>query len=109
MKGYDELLKRLPAETNLCAQSLRGLGSIHATRGKTNDAVKFYAAVGEKYASEDWEVLQAWKSAADLLWDGNQRQEAKRFYGKIVERFDKSDAPQIVQQVVRGSKARIAE
>ncbi|HEY0549144.1 MAG TPA: hypothetical protein VGF13_06045 [Verrucomicrobiae bacterium] len=108
-KGYNELLKQFPTETNLCAQSLRALGSIHATQGKTNEAVKFYATVGEKYASEDWEVLQAWKSAADLLWDGGQRNEAKKFYAKIVERFGKKDAPQIIQQVVRGSKARLAE
>jgi TolA-binding protein len=108
-KGYNELLKQFPTETNLCAQSMRALGSIHATQGKTNEAVKFYAAVGEKYASEDWEVLQAWKSAADLLWDGSQRNEAKKFYAKIVERFGKKDAPQIIQQVVRGSKARLAE
>ena len=108
-KGYSELLKLFPTETNLCARSLRALGSIHATRGQTNEAVKFYAAVGEKYASEDWEVLQAWKSAADLLWDGSQRHEAKKFYARIVERFGKKDAPQIIQQVVRGSKARLAE
>jgi hypothetical protein len=108
-KGYGELLKSFPAESNLCAQSLRALGSIHAMQGKTNEAVKFYAAVGEKYASEDWEVLQAWKSAADLLWDGGQRNEAKKFYAKIVGRFGNSDAPQIIQQVVRGSKARLAE
>ena len=106
---YTRLLKAFPGETNLCAQSLRALGSIHATQNKTNEAVRFYAAVGEKYGSEDWEVLQAWKSAADLLWESNQRGEAKKFYAKIVERFGKSDAPQIIQQVVRGSKARLAQ
>jgi len=106
---YSKLLKTFPGETNLCAQSLRALGSIHATRGQTNEAVKLYAAVGEKYGSQDWEVLQAWKSAADLLWDSNQRGEAKKFYAKIVERFGKNDVPQIIQQVVRGSKARLAE
>jgi tetratricopeptide (TPR) repeat protein len=108
-KRYSELLKKFPDETNLCAQSLRALGSIHASQGKTNEAVKLYAAVGEKYASQDWEVLQAWKAAADLLWDSNQRGDAKKFYAKIVERFGKSDAPQIIQQVVRGSKVRLAE
>ena len=108
-KGYEELLKKFPTETNLCAQSLRALGNIHATQGKTNEAVKFYAAVSEKYPSQDWEVLQAWKSAADLLWESNQRDEAKKFYAKIVGRFGKSDAPQIISQVVRGSKARLAE
>jgi tetratricopeptide (TPR) repeat protein len=106
---YDELLKRFPTETNFCAQSLRALGNIHATQGRTNEAVKLYATVGEKYASQDWEVLQAWKAAADLLWDVNRRDEAKKFYARIVERFGKNDAPQIFQQVVRGSKARLGE
>ena len=106
---YNELLKNFPTETNLCAQALRALGSIHATRGQTNEAVKLYAAVGEKYPSQDWEVLQAWKAAGDLRWDGHRREDAKQFYAKIVERFGKNDAPQIIQTVVRGSKARLAE
>ena len=108
-KGYGELLKSFPTETNLCAQSLRALGNIHATQGKTNEAVRLYAAVGEKYPSQDWEILQAWKAAADLLWESNQRDEAKKFYARIVERFGKNEAPQIISQVVRGSKARLAE
>jgi tetratricopeptide (TPR) repeat protein len=108
-RQYEELLKKFPGETNACAQALRALGSIHATRGRTNEAVKSYAAVGAKYPSQDWEVLMAWKGAADLLWDSNQRAEAKKFYAKIIERFGKKDAPQIIQQVVRGSQARLAE
>ena len=106
---YEELLNTFPTETNLCAQALRGLGNIQATRGNTNEAVKLYAAVGERYAGQDWEVLQAWKAAADLLWDGQRREEAKKFYAQIVARFGKQDAPQIYQTVVRGSKARLAE
>ena len=106
---YEALLKQFPIETNLCAQALRGLGNIQATRGGTNEAVRLYAAVGERYASQDWEVLQAWKSAADLLWDGQRRDEARKFYAYIVERFGPQDAPQIYQTVVRGSKARMAE
>jgi hypothetical protein len=108
-KSYEQVLKEFPAETNLCAQSLRALGSIRALQGQTNEAVKLYATVGDKYASQDWEVLQAWKSAGDLLWESNQRDDAKKFYVKVVERFDKSDAPQIISTVVRGSKARLKE
>jgi tetratricopeptide (TPR) repeat protein len=108
-RHYEELLKRFPGETNACAQALRALGSIHATQGRTNEAVKSYAAVGAKYPSQDWEVLMAWKGAADMLWESNQRAEAKKFYAKIIERFGKKDAPQIIQQVVRGSQARLAE
>ena len=106
---YEQLLRRFPHETNLCAQALRALGSIHASRGSTNEAVKCYAAVAEKYASQDWEVLQAWKAAGDLLWESNQRRDAKTFYARIVERFGKNESPQIIRQVVSGSKARLAE
>ena len=106
---YEELLNTFPTETNLCAQALRALGNIHATRGDANEAVKLYAAVGQRYGGQDWEVLQAWKAAADLLWDANRREEAKKFYAQIVERFGKNDAPQIISTVVRGSKARLAE
>ena len=106
---YDALLKQFPTETNLCAQALRALGNIQATRGNTNEAVKLYAAVGERYQGQDWEVLQAWKAAGDLLWDAQQREEAKKFYAQIVGRFGNPDARQIYQTVVRGSKARLAE
>jgi tetratricopeptide (TPR) repeat protein len=106
---YEQLLKQFPAETNLCAQALRALGNVHASQGSTNEAVKFYATVGERYSSQDWEVLQAWKAAGDLLWDSSQRGEAKKFYARIVERFGHNEASQVVQQVVRGSKARLQE
>jgi len=108
-KEYESLLKSFPAESNLCAQSLRALGSIHAIQGRTNEAIKSYGAVGERYGSEDWEVLQAWKAAADLLWEAGRRDEAKKLYAKIVGRFGNDEAPQIFRQVVRGSKARLAE
>jgi len=108
-KNYGRLIKEFPEERDWCAQSLRALGNIHASQGKTNEAVKLYATVGEKYFDREWEVLQAWKAAGDLLWDANRREDAKKFYAKIVERFGKKEAPQIIQQVVRGSKARLAE
>jgi tetratricopeptide (TPR) repeat protein len=108
-KNYERLLKDFPDERDLCAQSLRALGSIHASQGKADEAVKAYAAVGAQYPERDWEVVQAWKAAGDLLWDATRREEAKKFYAQIVERFGKNDAPQIIQTVVRGSKARLVE
>ena len=106
---YERLLKEFPGERSLGAQALRGLGSIRASQGNTNEAVKLYAAVGEKFPEQEWEVVQAWKAAGDLLWDANRRDEAKKFYAQLVERFGKDGAPQVIQTVVRGSKARLAE
>ena len=108
-KNYERLIKDFPDEHDWCAQSLRAIGSIHAAQGKANEAVSTYNAVGERYPECNWEVLQAWKAAGDLLWEANQRSEAKQFYAKIVDRFGKNEAPQIIQTVVRGSKMRLAE
>ena len=52
-------------------------------------------------------VLMAWKSAADLLWDANHRDQAEQFYAQIVERFDKPDAAQVIKMAVRGCKLRL--
>ena len=106
---YERLLKEFPAERDLGAQALRGLGSIRASQGKLDEAVELYATVGKKFPEHDWQVVQAWKAAADLLWATNRREEAKQFYAQIVARFGKNDAPQIISTVVRGSKARLAE
>ena len=64
--------------------------------------------MSEKYPSQDFEVLMAWKSAGDLLADSGRAGEAKVFYEKIIGRFDKPDALPIVQSVVRGCKARLS-
>jgi tetratricopeptide (TPR) repeat protein len=108
-RRYEQLLKQHPEEKDLGAQALLGLGNVRASQGKTNEAVKLYATVGEKYPNRDWEVLQAWKAAGDLLWDGTRRDEAKKYYARIVERFDTIDAPMITKAIVRGSKSRIVE
>ena len=106
---YERLLTEFPGERVLGAQALRGLGSIRASQGNTNEAVKLYAAVGEKFPEQEWEVVQAWKAAGDLLWDATRRDEAKKFYAQLVGRFGKDGAPQIIQTAVRGAKARLAE
>ncbi len=108
-RRYRALVKDFPAEAHLCAQALRALGGIQAIQGKTNEAVQLYAAVGEKYPSQDWEVLQAWKAAGDLRWEQQRREDAKSFYRRIVERFGQRDGSQVIQTVVRGSQARLAQ
>src|SRR5262245_15916801 len=61
--GYERILRQFPEQTNLCAQSLRSLGNVRAAQSRLDDAVKCYARVATKYPTEDWEILQAWKSA----------------------------------------------
>jgi predicted negative regulator of RcsB-dependent stress response len=69
--------------------------------------VKLYRRVGEQYPQQDWEVLQAWKSAGDLLWDAGRKDEARQFYRQIVTRFDQPDASAVVQMVVRVARNRL--
>ena len=66
--GYERLLMAYRDQPYWCAQALRSLGNVRAAQGKLDEAVKLYRRVGEQYPQQDWEVLQAWKSAADLLW-----------------------------------------
>jgi TolA-binding protein len=105
--GYEQLLKQFPDQPAWCAKALRSLGNVRATQGQFNEAVMMYKAVAVRYPHNDWEVLQAWKSAGDLLWDANRHDEAKTFYDKIVKRFDIPDQPPVVKTVVRGAKARL--
>jgi len=106
--GYTQLLKLYPEQDYWAAQALRSLGNICSAQGKINDAVQNYSAVEKKYPQQRWEVLMSWKSAADLLWDSGQRDQAKVFYQKIVERYDTPQAPQVEQAIVHGSKLRLA-
>lgn len=106
--GYERLLREYRDQPFWCAPALRSLGNVRATQGKLDDAVKLYARVGKDYADNEWEVLQAWKSAADLLWEAGRQTEAKPYYQQIVTRFGGAGQPVIVQVVVRASQRQLA-
>lgn len=108
LAGYQRILKQYPDQDHWAAQALRNIGNIYAAQTNLAAAVEQYAQVAHRYPDERWEVLMAWKSAADLLWDANQRDQAERFYTKIVQRFDKPDAAQVIQMAVRGCKLRLS-
>jgi TolA-binding protein len=105
--GYSALVKEYPDQSFWAAQALRSLGNVRIAQEQTSDAIKIYAEVAAKYPQQEWEVLQAWKSAADALWENGRRNESKLFYQKIVERFDVADAQPIVKTIVCGSKTRL--
>lgn len=104
---YERLIEDYANEAEIAAPARLGLASVSASLGRTNDAIRHYAAVADRHPARDWDVLQAWKSAADLLWDANRPAEAKKYYTKIVERFDRPEAAMVVQTVVRGAKSRL--
>jgi tetratricopeptide (TPR) repeat protein len=104
--GYERILRQYRDQENLCAQSLRSLAGIRAAQDKLDEAVKLYRRVGENYPRQDWEVIQAWKSAGDLLWDAGRQDDARVFYRQLVTRFDQPDQPPVIQTIVRAAKAR---
>jgi tetratricopeptide (TPR) repeat protein len=105
--AYEQLLKKYSDQAEWAAPALRSLGNIRAAQTNLDAAVKLYASVATRYPKQDWEILMAWKSAADQLWDAGRHDDAKAFYQKIVTRFDKPDATSIVKTAVRGSKDRL--
>ena len=107
--SYEQLLKKYPEQEHWAAQALRSLGNIRAAQTNLTEAVKHFAAVENKYPRQRWEILQARKSAADLLWDAGRREEAKPFYRKIVVEYDRPESVQLEKIIVRGAKARLAD
>ena len=106
--GYERILHDYPDQNAWCAKSLRSLGNVRAEQGRLNDAIGLYRRVGDEYRQNDWEVLQAWKSAGDLLWDNSRQVEARKFYRQIITHFDHPDAALVVQTIVRAAKWRLA-
>ena len=106
-KGYETLLRRYPEQSVQGAMALRSLGNVRATQGKLDEAVKLYARVGQDYAGNEWEVLQAWKSAADLLWEAGRQAEATPYYRQIVTQYAGTNQPSVVQVVIRAAQRRL--
>jgi tetratricopeptide (TPR) repeat protein len=106
--AYQQLLHKYPEQDYWAAQSLRSLGNIRAAQTNLNEAIKYYTAVDRKYPLHDFEVLMAWKAAADLLWEAGRWEEAKGFYQKLLTRFDRAQASQVVKAVIRGCRTRLA-
>ncbi|HUR44327.1 MAG TPA: hypothetical protein VMZ27_00530, partial [Candidatus Saccharimonadales bacterium] len=107
-QGYRKLLSKYPEQALYASQAERSLGNIYAAQGKISDAVLHYTAVEQKFPRQEWEVLMALKSAADLLWDNGQKVDASKFYQQIIARFDNADATAVMKATIRGSKARLA-
>jgi len=104
--GYERILRQYRDQPGWCAPALRSLGNVRAAQGQLAESIRLYDRVGREYATYDWEVLQAWKTAADLLWDAGREPAARVYYARIVQRFDKPAEPAVVQTIVRAAKSR---
>jgi len=103
--GYEQVVELGKNEPPLCAAAVRSLANVRAEQGRVDEAVVLYSRVGEQYSNCDWEVVQSWKSAADLLWDAGRQSEASVFYRKIAQRFGSDPSP-IIQTVARAASRR---
>ena len=104
---YREIVANCADQPYWAAQAARSLGNIYASQTNVTAALEWYSTVGERYPEQEFEVLMAWKTAADLLWDGGHAADARVFYQRIVERYDVAAAPAVVGLVVRGARARL--
>ena len=106
-RRYEQLLRDYADQPHWCVQALRSLAGIHGEQGDTDAALRHYDRVAADYPRHDFEVLQAWKAAADLLWDAGRKNLARVKYQKIINRFDKRDAWQVIRTVVKTAKRRL--
>lgn len=107
--GYTQLLRAYADQPYWCAQAQRSLANVRAAQGRLDDAIKLYAAVADWWPENDWEIIQSWKSASDLLTGAGRVAEARAFDQKIVSRFDTKDQPQLIQSIVRAAASRLRD
>ena len=109
VQAYEALRQQHPEASPWAAAALRAAGAIHAERGNRKEALSAYARVGVLYPGEEWEVIQAWRAAGDLLWTAGIRDQAILFYKDIIEKFDQPGKPPLFETLVRIAKDRLAE
>lgn len=107
-ESYEKVLNDFADQTIWAAQALRNLAGIRAAQTNINEAVRLYTSVAERFPKEEFEVLQSWKAAGDLLWEGKRQAEARKFYQQIVQRFDGTNQPAVVRLVVKGARSKLS-
>ena len=103
---YAAILKHHADDARWAAPAMRSLGNVRVAQGRMDDALSCYAAVGSVYPDESWEVLQSWKTAADLLWDAGRKEEATAFYRQIVDRCNGAESSDIEARIVKAAARR---
>ena len=91
------------------AAALRSLGQVHLERGEFKEALASFEQVGQRYPQEHWEVIQAWKEAADMLWETRHRGEAVLYYRQMVDTYDRPGQPPMFETLVNIARLRLNE
>ncbi len=105
-RRYEQLLRDYPEQHRWCAQALRSLAGVRAEQGGMATALQHYDRVATDFGNQEFEVIQAWKAAADLLWDAEKETEAKLYYQKIITRFDQSELPPVYKIILNVARKR---
>ncbi|MDB6130553.1 MAG: hypothetical protein JWM04_1660 [Verrucomicrobiales bacterium] len=105
--GYRQVIHYFPKDAQWAAQAQRSLGNVQAEQGHWEEAVQSYAQVEKDYPKQEWEILQSWKSAADLLWDKDQKAKSQEYYRKIINTYDGKDVGAVFGIIVKASKKRL--
>ncbi len=105
--GYEKIIGEYGDLAPWASQSLRSLANVRVEQGRLPEALKLYDDVARRYPSESWEILQAWKSAADLLWDSGQKNSSQEYYRKIIKEFDTPTKTAVIGIIVNQAKKRV--
>ena len=108
VKGYLAIVQQYPDQPQWGAQALRSVANIHRAEGRRGEALAAYARIAHKYPGQDWEIIQAWKSAGDLLWDSSMKGLARDYYRQIVAAYGEVHDPPMFQTIVDIARRRLA-
>ena len=108
-KEYARLAHVYRDVPRFASASWRSLGMIQLARGELREALTALEQVGRLYPDQHWEVIQAWKAAADALWNARHRAEAALYYRQIVSVYGKPGQPPMFDTLVVIARARLAE
>ncbi len=106
---YGRVAREFPDVPAWAAAALRSEGQIRLERGQLGEALTCLEQVGQRYPQEHWEVIQAWKAAADHLWDTRHRGEARVYYRQIVSTYGRPGQPPMFDTIVSVARQRLAE
>ena len=107
--AFRALAERYPDQPQWAAQSMRCIANIHRAEGRRAEALATYEQLVHRYPGEHWEVIQAWKSCGDLLWDSRMKELAREYYRQIVDTYGGPGQPPMFDTLVHIARQRLAD
>lgn len=106
---YQQFERDFRDQPRWAAAALRSLGQVQLSRGQIKAALDCFELVGQRYPHEHWEVIQAWKEAADTLWQSEHRGEASVYYQQMINTYGRPGQPDMFDTLVDIARARLKE